>query len=333
MLTSNLDIDDRLVNGLVGTVKQIKYKNNEVSVVYVKFDNNNGGKETMQSDVTARQHKWVPIKRHQALFGIRKNKQQTSVKRIQFSLTLSWACTVHKVQDLSLAESIVSFDLEKQNSFNQGQIYVAFSRILSLNKMYLIGSYNKAALKVNESAKKEYERLRSEGLFKSQSHLAVTETSITITLLNTRSLKLHVLDIAMDDRLLDNDILCLTETQCDAGRETSIIESALQKKYTMHFNNSDNKFKSIAYGLSNDVEVLAKEDFNGISICNIRKQHFGNSSFSIALIYRCPNTQTSAFIDCFNYVVGSGIGVLLGDFNIYVLDEVAYRRLKDKLER
>ena len=27
----------------------------------------------------------------------------------------------------------------------------------------------------------------------------------------------------------------------------------------MHFNNSDNKFKSIAYGLSNHVEVLAKK--------------------------------------------------------------------------
>ena len=35
-------------------------------------------------------------------------------------------------------------------------------------------------MKVNESAKKEYERLRSEGLFKSQSHPADTETSITI---------------------------------------------------------------------------------------------------------------------------------------------------------
>ena len=83
-----------------------------------------------------------------------------------------------------------------------------------MNKMYLIGSYNKAALKINKSAKKEYERLRSEGLFKPQSHLAVTETSITINLLNTRSLNLHVPDIAMDNRLLDNDILCLTETQC-----------------------------------------------------------------------------------------------------------------------
>ena len=47
MLTSNLDIDDRLVHGLVGTVKQIKYKNNEVSVVYVKFNDNNAGRNAM----------------------------------------------------------------------------------------------------------------------------------------------------------------------------------------------------------------------------------------------------------------------------------------------
>ena len=53
MLTSNLDIDERLINGLVGTVKQIKYKNNEVSAVYVKFKDNNAGREAMQLDVTA----------------------------------------------------------------------------------------------------------------------------------------------------------------------------------------------------------------------------------------------------------------------------------------
>ena len=35
MLTSNLDIDNRLVNGLVGIVKQVKYKTNEVSVCEV----------------------------------------------------------------------------------------------------------------------------------------------------------------------------------------------------------------------------------------------------------------------------------------------------------
>ena len=106
------------------------------------------------------------------------------------------------------------------------------------------------------------------------------------------------------------------------------MESALQRKYAMHF-----KFKTIAYDLSNDVEILAKKDINGISIFNIRKQHFSNNPFSIALtaIYSCPNTQTSAFKDCLSYVVGSGFDVLLGDFNIDALDEVAYRRLKDIL--
>ena len=53
MLTSNLDNDDRLVNDLVRTVKEIKYKNNEVSVVHVKFNDNNAGREAIQSDVTA----------------------------------------------------------------------------------------------------------------------------------------------------------------------------------------------------------------------------------------------------------------------------------------
>ena len=80
----------------------------------------------------------------------------------------------------------------------------------------------------------------------------------------------HVLDIAMDDRLLDIDISRLTETQCETGIDTLIIESALQSRYTMHFNNSNNKLKSIAYCLPNDVQILAKEDFNGISIFNIR---------------------------------------------------------------
>ena len=55
---------------------------------------------------------------------------------------------------LSLAEGVVSFDLEKQTSFNQGQIYVVLSKISRMNKMYIIGSYNKAELKLNKSAKK-----------------------------------------------------------------------------------------------------------------------------------------------------------------------------------
>ena len=43
MITSNIDINDRLVNGLVGRVTQFKYSNNVVSVAYVKFNNDIAG--------------------------------------------------------------------------------------------------------------------------------------------------------------------------------------------------------------------------------------------------------------------------------------------------
>ena len=58
-------------------------------------------------------------------------------------------------------EFVVSFDLESQKSFTQGQIYVAPSKFTSIDKLYLIEKYNKVALKVNLSAKKEYERMRT----------------------------------------------------------------------------------------------------------------------------------------------------------------------------
>ena len=41
---------------------------------------------------------------------------------------LSWACSVHKVQCFSLEAAVVSLDLEKQKSVEEGQMYVGLSR-------------------------------------------------------------------------------------------------------------------------------------------------------------------------------------------------------------
>ena len=88
MLTANVNIEDRLVNGLVGKVIQFKVVN-EVTVVYVKFNDANAGLMTMQSDCLAHQQHWVPIRKHEASFSIKKNKSQPCIKRTQFPLALS----------------------------------------------------------------------------------------------------------------------------------------------------------------------------------------------------------------------------------------------------
>ena len=101
MLTINIDLEDRLVNGLVGKVMYLRYVNNEANVIYVKFNDQNAGQQAIQSDVFARQRNWVPIQKYGATFPVKKNKLQTSIKRTQFPLVLSWSCRVHKVQGLS----------------------------------------------------------------------------------------------------------------------------------------------------------------------------------------------------------------------------------------
>ena len=45
----------------------------------LKFNDGSAGLEAMRSDVTARQYHWVPIKKREALFGLRAAKQQPSV--------------------------------------------------------------------------------------------------------------------------------------------------------------------------------------------------------------------------------------------------------------
>ena len=46
--------------------------------------------------------------------------------------------------------------------------------------------------------KKKYERLKTESCFKSQTQNRVTESAITISLLNTRSFKTHIKIILME---------------------------------------------------------------------------------------------------------------------------------------
>ena len=59
MLTANVNLEDRLVNGSVG----FKSTDITVKVIYVKFNDEKTGKMATQRDNVARQDCWVPIKK------------------------------------------------------------------------------------------------------------------------------------------------------------------------------------------------------------------------------------------------------------------------------
>ena len=114
MLTVNVDLSDRLVNGQLGTVKHIsKNLNGEVTKINIKFDDAGAGQKKINRDTFGKQHSWVPVEKFEADIKLKANSYVV-IKRTQFPIMLAWACTVHKVQGLSLSKIVVSFNLHRQ---------------------------------------------------------------------------------------------------------------------------------------------------------------------------------------------------------------------------
>ena len=86
MLTVNVDVQERLINGQIGVVKHLEIIENKVSIIYIKLDDPDAGKKFITKNSTTRIHNWVPIKRHETSIIIRNTNKSIAIKRTQFHL-------------------------------------------------------------------------------------------------------------------------------------------------------------------------------------------------------------------------------------------------------
>ena len=138
-------------------------------------------------------------------------------------------------------------------------------------------------------------------------------------LLNTRSLTKHVHVIANDQRLLNNDFICFTETQIKHGQTVDEISEIL-KQFSMYFNNNQNHFLSIAYGHSESISILDHEHHPALSVVTVLKKSFVESPFIILLLYRKISQPLETFFDYLQYFLEANtVHFVVGDFNIDAL--------------
>ena len=122
------------------------------SLIFVKFDDCNAGTSAIRnsSNIFAKENNVVPIQPVLARIKVRPGKPSSpEIQRLQFPLTLAWACTVHKVQGLTLDNIVVSLDLKKQRYFNYGQVYVALSRATTLGGLHILGTLESRNIRAN----------------------------------------------------------------------------------------------------------------------------------------------------------------------------------------
>ena len=341
MLTSNIDISDRLINGQLGTVAKISV--NEISgkpsIIYVKFDDDLAGDSLINKsgDLFAVENKVVPIRA--ILSKIKINSMKTSspeIQRLQFPLTSAWACTIHKVQGLTLKRIVISFELIKQNTFNYGQIYVALSRATALDGLHVIGKVDKKHIRADPRVCEEYERLRSTSLLEKdvQCHPEWCRTVIPITLLNIRSLRKHSSDIKFDKTIFNCPLILLTETQLLPCELVNDIEDNLCPLILQRQDNDD-RFGSLALCHKSTVIINEREyisAINGLKFQATFREH-NNSQITFLLLYRKHQSNVDIFITNLGNILDQlPIDVVLGDFNINYLSEKDSSYLRATLE-
>ena len=148
ILTVNIDLQDQLINGQIGAIKHIsKDRTNNITKIYIKFDDTKVGLKKMSTDFFAKQNSWVPIEKAERNIIISSKSGVLPVFRRPFPLMLAWACIVHKVQGLTLQQTVVNSDLLKQKQLNYDQMYVALSRVTSLRSLHLTGEIKAADIR------------------------------------------------------------------------------------------------------------------------------------------------------------------------------------------
>lgn len=133
MLLKNLNFAKGLINGATGTVLELK-KDKDEEHILVRFDN--GVEEIIQK------HTFEAYRDGDVV-----------VSREQYPLRLAYGITIHKSQGMTLDKLIVDCN----RIFECGQVYVALSRVKSLDGLYL-KSFNPRKVLANQKVIEFYSR-------------------------------------------------------------------------------------------------------------------------------------------------------------------------------
>ena len=97
--------------------------------------------------------------------------------------------------------------------------------------------------------------------------------------------------------------------------------------FNINFNNTENKFLSLAYGGRNDVVVLDKFDTNGVSIFSFEKHAVANRVFTLMLVYRKQFLGMQEFSQLMQYLLAANSIDISGDFNYDLLKVIENKLL------
>ncbi len=208
MMTSNIDVLDGLVNGVMGTVVKIiegAKPLGQPQAIAVRFDNERVGRNSRAENPgsTEVDTGCVLVQAHTEQISHRGQKYT----RHQFPLKLCWACTIHKVQGMTLPQIVVSME----GIFKPGMGYVALSRVTSLDGLFLKDLDTKY-IYCDKKVKASIESMPEKDLSDTLPLCNMAENKFVVVFHNVQGLSSKVDDIVANPEMKHANIIAVSET-------------------------------------------------------------------------------------------------------------------------
>jgi hypothetical protein len=316
MLTVNLNTQDHLVNGSMGTISDIQMSARHPlrGIIYVKFDKPQAGNSRKNKKIHP---DWVPIIPHVQSFRYKDKHYH----RKQFPIVLAHAKTCHKCQGCTCPYLIAHLNTGRGTTCrNPGWMYTLLSRGTNRSGIKLNG-FKSDMITLNKHAVAEMKRMREERVFRFDHPISYI-TSRVLLLLNLRSWIKHIAHHFNDQFYLNRcSIMCFTETNVN-GRMSEVerIESFHTQWRDIHKDTEHGL--AICYNKENIVYVQELEIVHDLeATACIFKYSDSDERFIIFLIYRKNGTNIQNFFQQLSQQLTEFASfklriILLGDFNL-----------------
>jgi len=179
-MITNIDVEDGLVNGVCGVLKNITFKQDteETIKIWLDFNNNKIGMEHQRSyvkymDENSMEMCLVPISPLSVILNINE-RMGYQIVRQQFPITPAETLTIYKSQGQTYGK--VCIDLRNNYRMTRSMLYVALSRVKKLTDIFWEVLYLQKKTKDNHLELK-IKRLKQEKSLKLLSYSKVIENN------------------------------------------------------------------------------------------------------------------------------------------------------------
>ena len=317
MLTYNIDVQDSLTNGAMGTVVgfEMTPDGKAVKNVLVVFKRPKAGAEKRKKNSAQLQQRYpniavTPIPRIEFRFNLSKNPSSKNdfLTAVQFPLKLAFACTAHKMQGSTVSKpDQLVIDLASVRE--PAQAYVMMSRVQTIQQLFILNKLPREKIYPSPIAMEELQRLHRVAVNEKR---RLAQKNSHVVSLNIRSISSNFENLKSDKQVRAR-VIALQETWCTEGQE---YQQYQLDGYKMHFV-SHGRGKGVATYFHPEFELNGEINTQKYQMCKVSCKNY-----DVINLYRSQHADNASFLkDLGQLAQGPKPCFLVGDFNINIFKE------------